>query len=98
MPFLLSTLRRYFEAEMEVFSYRTGIFKEEEEISVQNGGNEKKILATTNVYQDFTWVLEKINRNVLNDCWKYERYCCILTVKVLRIDIAITPAIDCNRN
>jgi len=50
---------------MEVFSYRTGIFKEEkEEISIQYGGNEKKILATTNVYQDFTWVLEKINRNV----------------------------------
>lgn len=46
---------------MEVFSYRTGIFKEEEEISIQNGGNEKKILATTNVYQDFTWVLEKVN-------------------------------------
>jgi len=50
---------------MEIFSYRTGIFKEEEEeIFIQYGGNKKKILATTNVYQDFTWVLEKINRNV----------------------------------
>lgn len=59
---------------METVLYRTSThFQREEEIFIQNVEMEKKILGTTSVYQDFTWVLQKKNTNLSRNVKHLER-------------------------